>query len=102
MVKVNAGRLEQNEDGVRLIMTEEGGTVYSLAPCYALIGQGGTRMSSTRYVHYGRINFVLRMSSFPFDKRADSDRGVAMGWGSLCCHHHVGCERRNRLGELCT
>lgn len=72
---VNQGRLEQREEGVRLILTEAGGQ--SLRPMCSPIRvrqadlAGGTLLSSTRYIHYGVMEFVMRRPRHSIARNAD-------------------------------
>ncbi|ORX35156.1 putative cell wall organization and biogenesis-related protein [Kockovaella imperatae] len=47
---VNSGQIIPSSDGIKLVLNET---------------NGGTKISSTRYVHYGKIDFVLETSKWP-------------------------------------
>jgi hypothetical protein len=65
-----------------------------------LIFLGGNKISSTRYIHYGTIDFVLGAFDFPQRVLTSSRscqpltglRDLKMGWRRHRGNHHVRCE----------
>lgn len=62
-----------NEDGIRLVLIENGESAdttfrgdaisYEKDPKAESLLGGGTKISSTRYIHYGSIDFVMGEST---------------------------------------